>query len=161
MDDLWGKSFTKLLLIPQHFTHLSVSSNSTHSSAMASHIWIFLSWNCSFTIITAMWFKNTERWISHQPKGSTKEVTFDPSTHLPRLALAGIKVGQQPKFTVWVFIAILFEQASFICRIYLSNVAPIYSRLFFILSLHNGDKLRQRTCNKSITISKSRYNECN
>lgn len=88
-------------------------------------------------------------WISLQPQSSASKVTFAPGTHLTRLALAGIEVGQQPKLTVGVFTAVLLEQAPFICRIYLSDVAPIYSRLFIALSLNNRDKLREGTCNKS------------
>lgn len=100
-----------------------------------------------------------------QPQSSTSKVTFDPSTYLTRLALAGIKVGQQPKLTVRVFAAVLLEQAPFICRVYLSNVAPIYSRLFFTLGLNNRDKLRKRTrknkSSKSVRTRRSQPNEQN
>lgn len=88
------------------------------------------------------------------------KVTFDPSTYLTSFALAGIKVGQQSKLTISVFTAVLLKQAPFICRVYLSNVAPIYSRLFFTLSLNNRDKLGKRTC-KSIRTCKNQPNELN
>lgn len=112
--------------------------------------------------------RTDSRTLKHKFPFSHKalhRVTFDPSTYLTRLALAGIKIGQQPKLTVCVFTAVLLKQAPFICRIYLSDVAPIYSRLFFTLSLNNRDKLRQRIgknkSSKSVRTCKSHSNEQN
>lgn len=162
--DLWWKNFSKLILIPQKSKFLCFHSSSIHSLASVPHIWILLSWNYCFTIIKENREDNTTR-ISLQPQSFTSRATFHPSTYLSRLALTGIKVGQQPKLTVRIFTAVLLKQAPFICRIYLSNIAPIYSRLFFTLSLNNRDKLRRITCKnkscKSVRTHKSQLNEQN
>lgn len=122
---------------------------------------IFACYSCGITILLLSQ-KTDRRTMSFPSVTKHCKVTFDPSTYLTRLALAGIKVGQQSKLTVRVFTAVLLKQAPFICRIYLSNVAPIYSRLFFTLCLNNRDKLGKRTCkSKSIRTCKNQPNELN
>lgn len=113
---------------------------------------IFACLPCGIT--TLLLSQNTDRrTMNFHSVTKHCKVTLGGSTYLTRLALTGIKVGQQSKLTVSVFTAVLLKQAPFICRIYLSNVAPIYSRLFFTLSLNNRDKLGKRTYQSSIRIS--------
>lgn len=122
---------------------------------------IFVGFSCG--IATLLLSQNTDRrTMSFHSVTKHCKVTFDRSLYLTRLALAGIKVGQQSKLTVSVFTAVLLKQAPFICRIYLSNVAPIYSRLFFTLGFNNRDKLGKRTYkNETIRTCKNHPNELN
>lgn len=122
---------------------------------------IFACFTCGITTLPLS--QNTDRRSMSFPSVTKHcKVTFDRSMYLTRLALAGIKIGQESKLTVSVFVAVLLKQAPFICRIYLSNVAPIYSRLLFTLSFNNRDKLGKRTYkNKSIRTCKNHRNELN